>query len=93
PAPAAEPVASCSACAGIALRNIHAKARRSSATLHDKINNQNKNLKIRAKKFIDSSSSLNPNQVGSTPYSRFLEDGTLPATRKSPRVYYIALPR
>jgi hypothetical protein len=46
----------CSACAGIAPRNIRASTRRSRATLHDKISNQIRNLKMRAKKFIDSSS-------------------------------------
>src|SRR5271163_4725323 len=50
PAPAAELAAACSVCPGIAPRNIHAKPRRKSATLHDTITNQNKNLKMRAKK-------------------------------------------
>src|SRR5271169_363590 len=92
PAPAAE--LPCSACAGIAPHNIHAKARRSSATLHDKISNQNKNLTMRAKKFIDVFWFHEPNQVGLNSLTpAFLEAGTLPTTRKSPRVYYIALPR
>src|SRR5271169_3219608 len=94
PAPAAAPPASCSVCAGMAPRNIHAKARRSSATLHDKISNQNKNLTMRAKKFIDVFWFHEPNQVGLNSLTpAFLEAGTLPTTRKSPRVYYIALPR
>jgi hypothetical protein len=53
PSPDGDAAASCSACAGIAPRNIHANTRRSSATLHDTISSQNKNLMILAKKFID----------------------------------------